>query len=145
MGIEDLKARLDRQEQLTGNSGAIPLTPKGMLLDTSVEQAMDANKEKRLRWVNVGSAEKAQQRVMEGYERVPDSEGGRRVGNLALFRTAMANYDRRVQVVNKRTKDRLTAHESEVERMAEDVARVLRDKHGIKIDAERILYRENKE
>lgn len=145
MGIDELKARLDRQEQLTGSSGAIPLTPKGMLLNTDVEQAMDANKDKRLRWVNVGSAEKAQQRVMEGYERVPDSEGGRRVGNLALFRTAMANYERRVQVVNKRTKERLTAHESEVERMAEDVARVLRDKHGIKVDAERILYRESKE
>lgn len=144
MGMDDLKAlkaKLDRTEQLTGNSGAIPNAPKQMLLDTTEESKLEANKDKRLRWVRLGEADKGQQRVLEGYERVPEADGGRRVGNLTLFRTSMENYERRVADVNRRSKERLKAHESEVEQMAEAVARTLRDKHGIRVDAEHILIR----
>lgn len=166
MGVDDLKKRQEQQEEkdkkfsdaspqselvnqmkklesverTTGSSGAVPLTPKAKLLDAAEAESMHPGK--RLRWVNVQNVEKTQLRQSEGYERLPVAEGGRQVGNLALFALPRQEYDRRVADVARRNNERLSAHKNEVENMAESVARALRDNHGIRVDAERIIIRE---
>lgn len=128
--ITEMQADLTRQERTTGRSGAVPNATKQMLLDGS--DAIQQNPGKRLRWVNVGVAEKVQLRKSQGYELVPVSEGGRQVGNLALFRLPEEYYRERVEALEKENKRRLSSHRSEVEQEAEAIARVLRDRHGIK-------------
>lgn len=135
--IEEMQAKLDREERKNGSSGAIPLATKQTLLDGSdVAKKMP---DKRLRWVNVSIAEKVQLRQNQGYTRVPASEGGRQVGNLALFELPRDVYEERVKELQKRHQERLVAHKGEVEAEAEAVARVLRDKYGIRSN---ILYEE---
>lgn len=138
--VGEMQASLDRLERTTGSSGAVPLTPKAQLLDA--REVESNHKDKRLRWVNVQNAEKAQLRQAQGYERVPVAEGGRQVGNLALFALPREEFVRREAAVERQNKDRLSAHKSEVERMAESVARELRDRHGISVSTEKILYSE---
>jgi hypothetical protein len=141
--IADMKAfeqNLAQQERTTGSSGLIPLAPKQQLLDA--RQIEKDNPDKRFRWVNVHNSERAQLRQAQGYERVPVAEGGRQVGNLALFAVPRQKYDERVAQLEKTNKERLTAHQTEVERIADGVAKELRDRHGIKVDAERIMIRE---
>lgn len=138
--LDEMKADLDRLERTTGSSGAIPLTPKAQLLDATDVQSQHADK--RLRWVNTQNAEKAQLRQAQGYERVPVAEGGRQVGNLALFALSKDEYNRRVADVERRNKERLSAHKTDVEKIAEGVARELRDRHGISVKAENILISE---
>jgi hypothetical protein len=79
---------------------------------------------------------------MEGYERVPLAEGGRQVGNLAPFALPKEKYQERVAEITRKNKERLESHKTEVERIAEGVARELRDKHGISVNAGRILINE---
>lgn len=137
--VKEMQEQLDKIERTTGPSGAIPMMPKQMLLDAS--EVQEKKEDRRLRWVNVGNAEKAQARQAQGYVRVPVAEGGRQVGNLALFELPREEYERRVAAQRKLNKDRLSAHKAEAEQMAENIARELRDRHGISIDAERILIK----
>lgn len=126
----EVKKTLDSIERKEGRSGAVPNTPKAMLLDASSVQVKQANY--RLRWVSVADAAKVSGRVAEGYERVPDSDGGRQMGNLALFRIPREQYERKVQAIKEMNERRLDAHRAEVSQVAENVERVLRDKHGIR-------------
>lgn len=135
--LENQMKKLDSLERTTGPSGAVPNTPKAQLLDASEAQAL--NPDKHLRWVNVGNKEKAEMRQHTGYKRVPVSEGGRQVGNLALFEISREEYDRRVSNLREMNTRRLNAHKAEVEQLAENIARELRDRHGISVNAERIL------
>ena len=130
--IKEMQADLDRQERTTGQSGAVPNASKQQLLDAT--DIVDARPNERVRWVNVGNPEKAQLRQSQGYERIPLAEGGRQVGNLALFSTSRENYERRVDEVNRVSKERLSAHKKDVEKVAEAVVRELRDRHGINVE-----------
>ena len=138
--MKQQKESLDRLERTSGPSGAVPLAPKQMLLDA--RKVEKDNPDKRYRWVNVQNAERAQLRQIQGYERVPAAKGGRQVGNLALFAVNRQQYDQRVREIEKTNKDRLVAHQTEVERIADGVAKELRDRHGIKVDADRIFIKE---
>jgi hypothetical protein len=120
---------IDRLERKTGPSGATPLTPKAQMLDASDVQKQ--HKGKRVRWVNVAQAEKAEGRRHEGYERIPAAEGGKQVGNLALFAIPEGAYQEKIARQRKTNRDRLQAHNREVEQQAEAVARELRDRYGI--------------
>ena len=137
---KEITQKMEQIERTTGSSGAIPFEPKRTLLDaTSLEKD---NSDKRFRWVNVNNNERAQARQAQGYTRVPVAEGGRQVGNLALFSLPREAYRQRVAAIEQLGKDRLNAHKAEVEQMADAVARELRDRHGIHVDAERIIIRE---
>jgi len=138
--VQEMQKDLEIVERTTGPSGAVPFTPKAQLLDASDTQAK--HPDKRLRWGNVGNKEKMDLRVAQGYERVPAAEGGRQVGNLALIGISKTEYQKRVRDQEQRNKDRLNAHKTEVEQMAEGVARELRDRHGIHVSAENIIIRE---
>jgi hypothetical protein len=133
-------ARLERLERVTGSSGAIPNTPKRQLLD--VREVIEKHPDKRVKWVNEGVPDKVMSRKQQGYEKLPESEGGRRVGNLALYTLPRGVYEGRVKAQETENKARLDAYKSDVQQAAESVARELRDRHGIKVDPNRILIEE---
>lgn len=139
--IKEQLAKLDRLEQTTGRSGAIPIGPKNRLLSIS-EATRNKNKDYRLRWINVNNPEKAASRIADGYEIIPEAEGGRRVGGLALARLGREEYERRVKDIDRQTQERLNSHNREMEGMADNLAQLLRDRHGISVDAERLLVKE---
>jgi len=139
--IKQELARLDRVERTTGRSGIMPLGPKQRLMQVS-EATKQKNKDFRLRWINENNQEKAITRQADGYERVPNDEGGRKVGNLALYRLPKEEYEHRVREIERETANRLSSHNREMENMADQVAKVLRDKHGISIGADRLLIKE---
>lgn len=137
--LEDQIKALANQERVEGRAGAIPRDPKQLMLDASEVQMRPENKDRRIRWINVGNDAKALTRKANGYQILSEKEGGRRVGNLALAYLPRKEYDRRVAEVKKANQDRLKSHTREMQEMAESVARVLRDKHGIEMDAADIL------
>jgi hypothetical protein len=130
--LKELQSALSRQERTEGNSGAVPNTPKATLLDASDVQA--SHNEKRVRWVNINNPAKVQDRLQQGYTRIPLAEGGREVGDLALFEIPREGYDARVADLARQNRQRLEAHKMDMERAAEGIARELRDKHGLKVD-----------
>lgn len=138
--FEAEEQRLAALERTTGPSGAVPLTPKAQLL--SIGDLAEKNPDKHYRFVNVGNSEKAELRQASGYERVPAADGGKQVGNMALFAIPREEYDRRTAELQRVNKERLSVARSDMERAAEGIARELRDRHGINVDAERILIRE---
>lgn len=138
--LTEMTKKLETQERTEGGSGAVPNTPKRMLLDAS--ELQKKNPDKHYRWVNIGTSDKAQSRQVQGYEKVSASEGGRQVGNLALFAVPRQQFEQRVAAIEKLGRDRLNAHKADVEQMADSIARELRDRHGIQVDAERIIIRE---
>src|SRR6266498_5023347 len=135
--IKDMQDRLARAEAKSGPSGAKPFAPPQMLLDASDVQAL--HPDKRVRWVNVVNTQKAQRRQAEGYERIPAAEGGRQVGNLALFAIPRADYERKVAAQAKLNRDRLDHHNREIESAAEQLSKILKDQHGVSIRPEDFL------
>lgn len=141
----ELKAQeneLKAQEVITGRSGAVPNTAKRQLLD-----ARDVQKkwpDRHIRWINVGSSERHQLRAAQGYVLLPESEGGKRVGNLALAYIPRQLYEARIVEIRKRTADRLKSHRPEVEQMADAVQKELRDRYGIDLGPKGILINEER-
>lgn len=135
--IREMQAELRKEEAKTGGSGAIPFTPKGMLLDATDVQRQ--HPDKHIRWGNLKNEDKMQVRLSQGYERVPVTEGGKQVGNLALIAQPLEKHLATVAEIERRTRERLTAHKAEVEEMANQVAKVLRDKHGVNVRPEDFL------
>jgi len=134
--IKEMRAQLDRQEAVSGPSGAKPGATYTMLLDKSKTEELHPGH--KIRWVNLRNDAKVQQRQVSGYERVPEVEGGRQVGNLALFKLPAEEHARRVEQIKKLNKDRLNAHNREAEAMAESIAKALRDNHGINVKPEHL-------
>lgn len=143
----DKKANLDllgdalRHIEAQTLSGAAVLTPKDILLDLSDLQVN--HPDRHFRWVNIKAPGNADRRRLNGWLRLPESEGGREIGGeVAVFVTTMRMHEHNVAKLKKENKQRLNAHRAEVENAVEAVARELRDKYGLKIDAERILVDE---
>ena len=135
-----IKERLDQVEKTT-IPGAASLTPKQQLLDASDVQ--DMHPDKRLRWVNVGSQDKAQSRIAEGYRLLDKDQGGRSLGDkLALMHIPRKVYEEKVARIAHETERRREAHKGEVQRAVEGVARELRDRHNINLDVDRLLVDE---
>lgn len=139
MGLDELKKiqeDLKRKEEIKHGAGG-PRATKAMLLDAS--EVQEAHPDKRVRWVQTGVPERAMSRLADGYEIVPESEGGRRVGGLQMGWTSKENYDARVKDIERRNKERLESHKAELQQTVQAIVRELRDKHGVQID-ERRLY-----
>ena len=135
---KEIQAKLARVEATTGRSGAVPFQPKQQLLDASAVQ--EKKKDKRIRWVNLRNPDKVMSRIAEGYRRIPESEGGKSLGEeMALFELPREEYERRVTAIRERNEQLHSSHKREFERVVDGIARELRDKHGISIDTKRIL------
>lgn len=138
--VDKLKQALDKIEAQT-LSGAASLTPKELMLDLSDLQK--AHPDKHFRWVNIKAPGVADRRRLDGYLRLPESEGGRVIGDeVAVFVTSQRIHEHRLAQLKETNKARLSAHQADVERVAEYVVRELRDKYGIKVDLDRILVNE---
>lgn len=138
--LSETEARLARAERTSGNSGAIPNTRKRDLLDAN--DTVKSNPDKHYRWVNVQNTDKATRHVEGGYRRVPDSEGGKQVGNLALFSIPKEVAERRESEIKRLNQARLDAHRTEVIREAEKLSKHMRDQHGVDIPVSKFLIDE---
>lgn len=137
----DLLQETLRKVEAQTLSGAPDLTPKDVLLDLSDLQAK--HPDMHFRWGNIKAPGKQQQRRLDGYIRLPESEGGRELGGeVAVFVTSKKIFEMRTERIKKLNKARLQAHRAEVEQAVESVAKELRDKYGLKIDTKRILVDE---
>ena len=137
----DLLAETLKHIEAQTLSGAAVLTPKEILLDLSDLQAK--HPDRAFRWVNIKAPGTADRRRLQGYIRLPESEGGRELGGeIAVFVTTQRIHEHMVEGIKKQNKQRLLAHRAEVENVVEAVARELRDKYGLKVDASRILVDE---
>ncbi len=152
MGIEDLKARqaaaagsepgvtkekLDQIERTTVPGLAIR-TPRARVLDA--REVQKKHPDKHIRWVNIKDPEKAEARKEDGYQRLTSEEGGRQIGDqAALFAIPKAQADAKNAAIKAEGVARLDAHKAAMHRAAEEGAKVLRDKAGLNVSAERLL------
>jgi hypothetical protein len=137
--LKEMQAELAREEAKTGSSGAIPRTPKQNLLDARDVEAK--HPDHYVRWLNT-DGDKVQSRQADGFEKIPESEGGRQTGRLALFKQPREQHEKRVRDQKETAERRLTQHNQEVEAAAETIAKHLRDRHGVRIDARDFLISE---
>ena len=137
---KEILDRIKRQESRT-IPGADVLTPKQRLLDASDVQSK--HPQSRVRWVSLRDPMKVQARQADGYEILSTEQGGRRLGDESvLMACPRETYEARVAAQDRLTQDRLNAHKYELERAVEGVARLLRDKHGLDVDLDRLMIRE---
>ena len=135
--VKEQLAALNRLEAKT-IPGAPVIMPKEMLLELTPEAKAD--KENHYRFINTRSTDNVLRRQAQGYEVVPEGEGGKRLGaEMALAKTPVANYEARVEGIKKLGKQRLEAHKTEVQQVVQSVVRELRDKHGISVDERRMF------
>lgn len=138
---EEVLAKLRRVEATTGDSGAVPNTPKSHMLDVS--QLQKDNPQYRYRFANLKDQSKVERRQNDGYEVVPTAEGGKRLGSeLVLMRQPQDLYLRKQKSLKQKHDRLLNSHVEEMEQVAESVAKVLRDRYGIQISRDRILVQE---
>ena len=142
--IEARKAReaLERQEQVQ-EPGATSLQGKGELLSAREAKAHPANKGYHLRWVNTSVPEKIQVRKLEGYEVVPESEGGKKLGTeYILMRLPVAKADAKKKALKEKGRVWLAAHKGEMQKTAEEVAKILRNQYGFTSSEASLLVEE---
>lgn len=133
---------LDR-EASKREAGAPVLTPKAHLLRADEARNNEANKHYHLRWVNISDPVRAKIREEMGYERVPMDEGGAQLGTeYVLFRLPEEVAKQREANLLALSRARLAAPTKEMERMAENVAKILHDKYDIHVDSNKILVNE---
>lgn len=128
--IRELRERENRSVQ-----GADIRTPRGSILHA--EEAISQRPEFHYRFININAPGKADNARAMGYEKVPESEGGKTLGDLALFRISM---ERRAQVVasqEHQTKERLRKVTEDLRGEVRDAAKFLRSK-GVDIDEGRL-------
>lgn len=127
-----------RQERTTGGSGAVPNALKGDLLDLSDLQAK--HPDKHLRWCNVNNPPGMANHAKKGRTRLAQSDGGRQMGNLAVFEMPIERYKQNAREDKQRRDAFLeTAKRRDFDQEADAIARYLRDNHGIKINPERLI------
>lgn len=120
-------------------SGGNLMTPKGMLLVSTEAQLL--NPGHRLRFVNVNAPGRGDALKGMGYERVPESEGGKQVGELALFRIPREVWAQREATKARRSQEMMESHKGEMREVVDKVIRELHDR-GVQIDRKRLLVDE---
>lgn len=138
------KESLDREEAKSV-PGAPTLMSKSILLDPKKAKAHPANKGMHLRWVNRSAPEKVESRKLEGYEVVPESEGGQTLGaEYVLMRLPADKAEAKRKALREKGRVWLAAHKSMVEQTAAEVAKILQDRYGFTSAEANILVVEQK-
>ena len=90
--------------------------------------------------MNTKDVNKVALRKTMGYERVSEADGGRVLGDeMALFVVPTAMHERAVKEQKEENVRRLSSHKTEMQQVAENTARILRDKYGVNVKAERLF------
>ena len=136
--VIDITDKLKHQADLV-YSGAASRAPLANIMDAS-DVAVKLGPEKHLRWVNIKDVNKVALRKTMGYERVSEADGGRVLGDeMALFVVPTAMHERAVKEQKEENVRRLSSHKTEMQQVAENTARILRDKYGVNVKAERLF------
>lgn len=135
--VKDLLKELNRLEAKTGGSGAVPNATKSDLLDLSEIAAK--HPDKVVRFVNVANPDKVSRRLKKGWTKLAEGDGGKQVGNLAVFAIDKATILGYRTAKKIHQKNLLVQFKAEDHAMAERMAKVLRDRHGIDIDPKRLI------
>lgn len=134
---KELLKDLQNTEKKTGGSGAVPNASKEELLDLT--SLREKHPDKVLRFVNTANPAKVSNRVKAGWVKLAESEGGRTVGNLSVYAIPVAE----AQAIRRRYRERdrmlLVAHKVQHQALAENMARILRDRHGIDVTPEQLI------
>lgn len=135
------KAYLDGLEA-KGVHGARVLLPKERMFDMTEWNA--ANPHLKGRFVPVDNKEKMEQRKAEGYVAVPDSEGGRRLGDSYVFMAIpRAAAETRVRRQEKQSRDQLAAFKDSFRETGERARHELKTRFGLsESQARRIIIDE---
>lgn len=135
--IKEIKDKLAREEATSGRSGAVPNAPKASLFDASDLQAKKPDY--RLRWLNLRNPEKVAGRIQEGYAFLEGSESRRLGDEYVLAQIPAEKQLERVERQKARLSALTDASRAQFEREVEQVAKVLRDKHGINVTPEHLM------
>lgn len=141
--IKQLAEKLRKQEaqDVLGAPSRAPKT--AMLSDAKVMDALDP--EHHYRYVNITDPEKVKLRRDRGYVPVSDEQAAEagivaRHGNeLVLMKVPIAKFNERVSQFKALNEARLSAHKTEVQGIAMQLVKLLKDKHGIDVPLDRLL------
>jgi hypothetical protein len=132
-----------KEHEAKAVSGAPILMPRSQLLEAPT--AVDQNPDSHLRWVNEQAPGRADAAIGMGYRKLGYEEGGRQVGELALYAVNRETHATRVVNREEVMKAMMDKHRQDVKQTAEEVIRYLRDTHGIKVKERDILINEGGE
>lgn len=121
--ISELRELENRRVQ-----GAPSRLPRGLVLD--IGDLPSKYPDRHFRWVNIEAPGKAASALAMGYTRTSASEGGRQVGDLALFHTSQDNRAKRVADRELHNNQLVEAHKSEIRAAAERVVKEVYDRTG---------------
>lgn len=116
-------------------SGANIRAPRGSILHA--EEALAKRPEFHYRFVNMNAPGKADNAKAIGYEKVSEEEGGKTLGDLALFRIPLEKRAERVAGQEKQTKDDIKKVTEDLRGEVREMARFMRRK-GLDIDENRL-------
>jgi hypothetical protein len=124
-------------------SGANIRAPRGSILHA--EEAIMKHPEYHYRFVNMNAPGKADNAKAIGYEKVTEEDGGKTLGDLALFRTPLEKRASRVAGQEQQTKDDIKKVTEDLRGEVREMARFMRKK-GIDIDENRLgVFSESEE
>lgn len=121
--------------------GAPVLTPKGAML-TIPPETLERHADAHLRFIATRDPNKLASRKSEGYQILPESEGGIRLGDgLALAKNSKRYAEDRRKAQEEMNRARLQAAKNELASAVESVVREMRNR-GIDVSRSRILIDE---
>lgn len=125
-----LKATISELRELENRrvQGAPSRLPRGLVLD--IGDLPSRYPDRHFRWVNIDAPGKAASAIAMGYTRTPNSEGGKQVGDLALFHTSQDNRATRVAERELQNNRAVESHKAELRNLAEKVVEEIYNKTG---------------
>jgi hypothetical protein len=124
-----------REREARTWGGADIRAPRGNILHA--EEAIAMHPEYHYRLVNILTPGKAENALAMGYEKVPSDEGGKTLGDLALFRIPMERHSVRVGARDVETKRKIQSVAEDLKGEVREMAKFLRHR-GVDIDENRL-------
>lgn len=131
----------ERESRTIG--GADIRMPRGSILHA--EEAIAKRPDFHYRFVNVNAPGKADNAKAIGYEKVPEEDGGKTLGELVLFRIPLERHSQVVGARDVETKARLKRVTEDLKGEVKSMAKYLQSR-GVDVDPERLgVFSENPE
>jgi hypothetical protein len=126
----ELRAQVNELRELENRRvhGAPTHQPRGLMLDLG--DLPSKYPDRHFRWVNIEAPGKAAAAQAVGYTRLSTGEGGKQIGDLALFWTSQENRYQRVAQQDTQNRDKIEAYKNEIRAAAEKVVQEIYDRTG---------------